>query len=396
MTTSFGTVPSREVIRTLENAGYEAVFVGGAVRDYLLDKPATDIDIATSAEPEEVKAVFPITVDIGTAHGTVLVLMNGEPIEVTTYRTEGTYTDHRRPDEVRFVKSLQEDLRRRDFTMNALAMTKDGELIDLFGGKVDMADRIIRAVGNAADRFNEDALRMFRAIRFTAVLGFDIEDQTFKAIRDNAEQIRFISVERLKAEMDKLFAGDNPAKAFHSIQNTGLNLHLPLFPTDNEKLNRTVPFESAVEGWACLMIAGNFSSSDVARAYKLSNVERTFLSTVKDAYANRMDRQFTLDDYYRYDLAALITTEKLFQSIHNNGESISSSEIKQMKQSLPIQSVADLSVDGKKLIEWTSQKGGRWIGEWIGKIEKAVLHGTCKNDPNDIKEWFLYEFNREK
>ena len=283
---------------SLENAGYEAVFVGGAVRDYLLGKTATDIDIATSAEPEEVKAVFPITVDIGIAHGTVLVLMNGEPIEVTTYRTEGTYTDHRRPDEVRFVKSLQEDLRRRDFTMNALAMTKDGELIDLFGGKADMADRIIRAVGNAADRFNEDALRMFRAVRFTSVLDFDIEEQTFKAIRDNAEQIRYISVERLKVEMDKLFTGDNPVKAFHSIQNTGLNLHLPLFPTDIEKLNRTVPFESAIEGWACFMIAGNFSPSDVARAYKLSNVERTFLSSVKDAYANRMDRQFTIDDYY--------------------------------------------------------------------------------------------------
>ncbi|MBO0600410.1 CCA tRNA nucleotidyltransferase [Sporosarcina sp. E16_3] len=396
MTSSFGTVQSREVIRTLENAGYEAVFVGGAVRDYLLGKTATDIDIATSAEPKEVKAVFSTTVDIGTAHGTVLVLMNGEPIEVTTYRTEGTYTDHRRPDEVRFVKSLQEDLRRRDFTINALAMTKDGELIDLFGGKADMADRIIRAVGNAADRFNEDALRMFRAIRFTAVLGFDIEEQTFKAICDNAEQIRFISVERLKAEMDKLFAGDNPAKAFHGIQNTGLNLHLPLFPIDNEKLNRTVPFESAVEGWACFMIAGNFSPSDVARAYKLSNVERTFLSSVKEAYANRINRQFTLDDYYHYDLATLITTEKLFQTIHSNGEAISFTEIKQMKQSLPIQSVADLSADGKKMMEWTGQKGGRWIGEWIGEIEKAVLHGTCKNDPNDIKEWFLYEFNREK
>ena len=106
--------------------------------------------------------------------------MNGEPIEVTTYRTEGTYTDHRRPDEVRFVKSLQEDLLRRDFTMNALAMTKEGELIDLFGGKADMADRLIRAVGNAADRFNEDALRMFRAVRFTAVLDFDIEDRHLK------------------------------------------------------------------------------------------------------------------------------------------------------------------------------------------------------------------------
>jgi len=396
MTTSFGTAPSREVIRILENAGYEAVFVGGAVRDHLLGKTATDIDIATSAEPDEVKAVFPITVDIGTAHGTVLVLMSGEPIEVTTFRTEGAYTDHRRPDEVRFVKSLQEDLRRRDFTINALAMTKDGELIDLFGGRADIANGIIRAVGNAADRFKEDALRMFRAIRFTAVLGFDIEKQTLKAIHDNAEKIRFISVERLKAEMDKLFAGDNPTKAFDSIQNTGLHLYLPLFPKDNKNLNRIVPIASAVEGWAGFMIAGNFLPSDVAKAYKLSKVEKTFLSTVKVAYSNRVDRQFTIDDYYYYDLAVLITAEKLFQSIHNNGGSISFTEIKQIKQSLPIQSIADLSVDGKKLMEWTSQKGGRWIGEWIGKIEKAVLHGTCKNDPNDIKEWFLYEFNREK
>ncbi|KAA0966118.1 CCA tRNA nucleotidyltransferase [Sporosarcina sp. ANT_H38] len=396
MISLFGTAPSREVIRTLENAGFEAVFVGGAVRDYLLGKTATDIDIATSAEPEEVKAIFPQTVDLGSAHGTVLVLMNGEPIEVTTFRTEGTYTDHRRPDEVRFVKSLKEDLRRRDFTMNALAMTKDGELIDLFGGKVDMADRIIRAVGNAADRFNEDALRMFRAIRFTAVLGFNIEEQTFKAISDNAGQIRYVSVERLKAEMDKLFASANPMKAFHSIQNTGLNLHLPLFPEDNEKLNRTVPFESALEGWACFMIAGNFSASDVARAYKLSNVEKLFLSSVKEAYTNRLACQFTIDEYYQYDLAVLFTTEKLFRSMLDNVETISCTEIRQMKQSLPIQSIADLAVDGKKLMEWTSQKGGRWIGEWISEIEKAVLYRTCENNSNDIKEWFLYEFNREK
>ena len=396
MTVLFGTAPSREVIHTLEEAGYEAVFVGGAVRDFLLGKPATDIDIATSAEPQEVKAVFPMTVDIGTAHGTILVLMNGEPIEVTTYRTEGTYTDHRRPDKVQFVKSLREDLRRRDFTMNALAITKDGELIDLFGGKADMADRIIRAVGIAADRFNEDALRMFRAIRFTAVLGFDIEEQTFEAIRTNANQIRYISVERLKAEMDKLFASNNPAKAFRNIQNTGLNLYLPLFPLDIEKFSRTVPFESVMEGWACFMISGNFSSSDVANAYKLSNAEKMFLSSVKGAYTNRIDRQFTTDDYYHYDLAVLYTTEKLFKSLRNTGQIISFAEIKEMKESLPIQSLADLSVDGKKLMAWTSQKGGRWIGEWIEKIEKAVLHGICENVPNDIKEWFLYEFNRKK
>jgi tRNA nucleotidyltransferase (CCA-adding enzyme) len=337
-----------------------------------------------------------MTVDIGTEHGTVLVLMNGEPIEVTTYRTESTYTDHRRPDEVHFVKSLQEDLRRRDFTMNALAMTKDGELIDLFDGKADMTNRMIKAVGNASDRFKEDALRMFRAVRFTAVLDFDIEEKTLEAIRDNAEQIRYISVERIKVEMDKLFSGDNPINAFRSIQNTGLNSYLPLFPTDIEKLNQTVPFKSAIEGWACFMIAGNFSASEITRAYKMSKAEKGFLSSVKEAYTNRMERQFTIDDYYQNELAVLIITEKLFRLLHNNGETIAAVEIKQVKQSLPIQSTADLTVDGRILMEWTGQSGGRWIGEWITKIEKAVLHGTCKNEPNDIKGWFLYEFNREK
>ena len=396
MTALFGTASSREVIRFLENAGYEAVFVGGAVRDHLLGKPATDIDIATSAEPEEVKVVFPMTVDLGTDHGTVLVLMNGEPIEVTTYRTEGTYSDHRRPDEVRFVKSLQEDLRRRDFTMNALAMTKDGELIDLFDGKADMTNRMIKAVGNASDRFTEDALRMFRAIRFSAVLDFDIEEKTLEAIQDHAEQIQYVSVERIKVEMDKLLLGNNPIKAFHSIQNTRLNSYLPLFPSDIEKLNQTVPFKSAIEGWACFMIAGNFSSTEITRAYKMSKVEKGFLTSVNEAYTNRMNRPFTIDDYYQNELAVLLTTEKLFQSLHNDGGTLAAIDIKQVKQSLPIQSTAELAVDGRTLMKWTGQSGGRWIGEWITKIEKAVLHGTCKNEPNEIKEWFLYEFNREK
>ncbi len=396
MTALFGSGPSRKVIRSLERAGYEAVFVGGAVRDFVLGKPATDIDIATSAEPEEVKAVFPVTVDIGTAHGTVLVLMDGEPIEVTTYRTEGTYTDHRRPDEVHFVKSLKEDLLRRDFTMNALAMTIEGELIDLFGGKQDMTHQLIRAVGNAADRFNEDALRMFRAVRFASVLGFDIEASTFEAIRANAQLIRHISVERLKAEMDKLFNGDNPVKAFSFIQQSGLSCHLPLFPDDIEKFSQTAPFEMPFEGWACLMIAGDFEPLDVAKAYKLSSVEKLFLSTVHKAFAKRTNRPFTIDDYYEFNEDVLLTSEKLHHVFGQTNEGISRMEITYMKQSLPIQSVADLMVNGKDLISWAGLNGGRWTGEWIGKIAYAVLHERCENDPNNIKEWFLHEFNCEK
>ncbi|WP_203246481.1 CCA tRNA nucleotidyltransferase [Sporosarcina beigongshangi] len=396
MTAHFATESSREVIRLLEQAGYEAVFVGGAVRDYVLGKPATDIDIATSAKPEEVKALFPMTVDIGTAHGTVLVLIDGEPIEVTTYRTEGTYSDHRRPDEVQFVTSLREDLLRRDFTMNALAMTKDGELIDLFGGQKDMARQLIRAVGHAADRFNEDALRMFRAVRFTSVLDFAIEEETFEAIRAHAAQIQYISVERLKAEMDKLFKGVNPVKAFQFIEQTTLSNHLPLFPRSLGKLNKMVPFRTAVEGWACLMLAGDFTSGAVAKAYKLSNAEKSFLSTVHQASVRRSNSLFTIDDYYHFDLAVLLLAEKWVHIIGHSSQALSEDEITSRKQSLPIQSVADLVVTGKDLMAWAELRGGRWTGEWIEKITMAVLHGKCENNSNNIKEWFLNEFKREK
>ncbi|MFC5588236.1 CCA tRNA nucleotidyltransferase [Sporosarcina soli] len=391
----FGTESSRKVIRLLEDAGHEAVFVGGAVRDHVLGKRASDIDIATSAEPQEVLALFPLTVDVGSAHGTVIVLMDGEPIEVTTYRTEGTYTDHRRPDEVRFVKSLRDDLLRRDFTMNALAMTKEGELIDLFGGQQDLAGGLIRAVGNAAERFAEDALRMLRAIRFTAVLGFRIETETFEAIRVEAERIQHVSVERVKDEMDKLFKGPYPLKAFQSFQDSGLAAYLPLFPTDIEKLNRCVPFRSVLEGWAAFMLAGDFTPAELTRAYKLSNNEKTFLTAVHHAVAIRSTRMYSIDDYYHFNEDVLITAEKLSTIQPGVVQALSPQEIMQNKQLLPIQSAAELAVKGKDLIQWTGMKGGRWTGEWLAKIEKAVLHNWCENEPNKIKEWFSHEYKRE-
>ena len=149
-----------DVIEKIEKAGYEAVIVGGAVRDFLLNKQVNDVDVATSATPDEIKKIFHSTVDIGIAHGTILVLDEGQPIEVTTYRTEGIYVDFRRPEQVTFVNSLEKDLERRDFTINSMAMTKTGELIDLFGGRQDIKNNTIRSVGDPNSRFREDALRM--------------------------------------------------------------------------------------------------------------------------------------------------------------------------------------------------------------------------------------------
>jgi len=396
MTEIFGSRASYEVIHLLEEAGYEAVFVGGAVRDYSLGKQAHDIDIATSAEPYEVKEVFSNTIDIGIAHGTVLVIVDGEPIEVTTYRTESTYSDHRRPDEVQFVKSLREDLLRRDFTMNALAMTKDGQLIDLFGGKEDMDNKLVRAVGVPAHRFREDALRMLRAVRFSSVLDFEIEDNTLQAIHENAEQIRYVSIERIKIEMDKLFVGSNPVKAFNYLSTSRLAETLPLYPASISGLERTVPFESSLEGWAFLTVTGNAPSSQMANAYKLSNDERKFITSVQRLYTSRITKLFTIDDYYSYDLNVLNTVEKFFQAIHTDLPTITTVEITKNKKELPIQSIKDLAADGTDLIKWAERKGGQWTGQWIKKIEKFVLHGHIKNDPNTIRDWFINDFKREK
>lgn len=396
MTAQFGTEASRKVIEVLEAAGYEAVFVGGAVRDFVLGKPAKDIDIATSAEPDEVKAVFPYTIDIGIEHGTVLVIMDSEPIEVTTYRTDGTYTDHRRPDTVHFVRSLKEDLLRRDFTMNALAMTKNGELIDLFGGKEDLAQQLIRAVGNPTDRFQEDALRMLRAVRFSSVLNFAIDTQTLQAIRENAERLQSVSIERIKAEMDRLFLGVNPSKAFHYFQETGLHQYLPLFPSSTQLLVQLPSFRIAKEGWAAFMVLGQFSANAMVKAYRLSKEERQFLQQIEQLMMKRTAGPYIIEDYYDHSLHVLQTTERLYRFLHNQPLNNAFEEIENRKKSLPLQSKEELVIRGSDLITWSGDKGGAWTSAWLEKIEREVLHGRCPNDLNVIKEWFLHEYKCKK
>ncbi|WP_438318492.1 CCA tRNA nucleotidyltransferase [Sporosarcina sp. FA9] len=392
MTLFYKREPGYGVLCRLEKAGHEAVFVGGAVRDYLLNREATDIDIATSAEPEEVKKVFPHTFDVGIEHGTVLVVLKGEQVEVTTFRTDGKYTDHRRPDAVKFVKSLTEDLMRRDFTINALAMTKDGKLLDPFNGRLDMEKNLIRAAGDPVERFKEDALRMMRAIRFSSTLNFSIEEKTFQAIMGGRAQLSHVSIERLKIEFDKLFMGINPMKAFNYIEKSSLHLYLPLYPKDNTALIEILPFKNPEEGWAYFAIAGGFSTTNIVKAYKLSNQERKYISSVQEVYVRRVSNVFTIEDYYLFDIDVLKMAERIYNSFYKDEIAISDEAIEMNKSLLRIHSIADVSVDGKDLLDWTGLSGGRWTGEWIGKIEKAVLYGDCQNEISSIKEWFINEF----
>lgn len=200
----------KKIIDTLQSNGFEAYAVGGCVRDSILGRIPDDWDITTSATPLETKALFSRTFDTGIEHGTITVLIDKDAYEVTTYRVDGKYEDSRHPSEVTFTRSLKEDLLRRDFTINAMAYNDSEGLVDIFGGMKDLESKTIRCVGDARARFGEDALRILRAVRFAAQLGFDIESQTREAIRELAPTLANISAERIQVELVKMLTSPNP------------------------------------------------------------------------------------------------------------------------------------------------------------------------------------------
>ena len=217
------------ILDTLMAAGYEAYAVGGCVRDSLLSRIPNDWDITTSAKPMEVKALFKRTVDTGIKHGTVTVLMGNEGFEVTTYRIDGEYEDMRHPKEVTFTSLLSEDLRRRDFTINAMAYNDKDGLVDLFEGERDLKRGLVRAVGKPADRFGEDALRILRAVRFAAQLGYEIEEETAAAAGELAFNLKNISAERINAELVKLLTSDHPEYLIKAYELGITEVFLPEF-----------------------------------------------------------------------------------------------------------------------------------------------------------------------
>lgn len=217
-------IPSKieYVINTLYQNGFEAYIVGGCVRDMLLGGTPHDFDITTSATPQQIQSLFEKTVPTGIKHGTVTVIIDSIPIEVTTFRKESEYIDHRRPQTVEFVASLREDLSRRDFTVNAFAYNHETGIIDYFGGKQDLEAKILRAVGEPEKRFNEDALRILRLFRFSSVLGFRFEENTLNAAIKYAPSLKQISSERIFSELYKAASGKNPRAMAPLIKSGGL------------------------------------------------------------------------------------------------------------------------------------------------------------------------------
>ncbi|KKB37659.1 CCA tRNA nucleotidyltransferase [Bacillus thermotolerans] len=378
------------LLKRLEEAGFEAYFVGGSVRDYLLGRPIGDVDIATSALPEEVKHIFPKTVDVGIEHGTVLVLWEGNGYEVTTFRTESDYKDFRRPEKVSFVRSLTEDLQRRDFTINAMAMDRTGRIIDPFGGKEALQQQQIQTVGRAEDRFSEDALRMMRAARFTSQLGFRLHGETEKALLRCASLLQHIAVERKLVEMEKLLAGRDAAAGIEVIVRGNLFPYLPRLEGTKQQLEFFLSYDvrrlTARQRWLFLLALIKPEESEKwLRSWRMPSKKIKYLASTYEWLQGMKGRAWT--DFLLYQAGADRTAdveEVLAVMEKRPSQAI---QLMQRYEELPIKGRKELAVTGKDLKEWKQEKGGPWMKQLLEQIEQSVAEGQIDNRKESIKEW---------
>ena len=377
-------VAAQPVLQRLEAAGFEAYFVGGAVRDMLLQKPIHDVDIASAAFPEEVKKQFDKTVDTGIQHGTVMVLDHGLGYEITTFRTESTYTDFRRPDTVTFVRSLSEDLQRRDFTINALAMTYDGEIVDLFDGLADLSAGVIRAVGEAEVRFTEDALRMMRALRFSAQLGFQIAPDTRAALQRLAPNLAKIAVERIRVEFEKLLMGQQAATSLAMAIEDGIVTYLPgqldqwQFDAIMTDLEAQQPATIPVV-WAHLLTRSTLNESEMTTFMRTWKTSRDLIkmATAVVPVARHIARRDLWTLYQIYDYRDVLM--HVLRLIRTDDAVIA--DVDAMFAALPIHHTRELRVAGGQLIAEQIVQPGPQMGRILKQIERAVVTGQVANQP---------------
>ena len=362
----------KEALEKLYELGFEAFVVGGAVRDFLMGVEPSDYDITTPSTPEETKKAFssyPVFLQ-GEKHGTVGVIIDGEKLEITTHRRDGEYLDHRRPESVEFSRALEDDLSRRDFTVNAFAFSEKSGLVDLFSGREDLENKVIRAVGDAEARFDEDALRILRAMRFSSKLGFEIEENTKKAIFKKKELLKSVSGERVREELFKLAVGGSALGVICEYE----DILLVLFD-GFDKVLFSKYFENAK---SCLARIALFfmSVKDTAKFSKLrvSNAEKTFFESAQKL----MGMTFSS----RYELKKAISChgrDAVETVLEIRGERENLKELSDIFEKDECVFMKDMKITGRDLIEIGVPKGQR-IGEVLDALFERVLADEIEND----------------
>ncbi|MFK7695728.1 CCA tRNA nucleotidyltransferase [Paenibacillus sp. HJGM_3] len=428
----------KRLLRQLTTQGYEAFWVGGCVRDKLLGRPLKDIDIATSATPDDVMRLFPHSIPTGLQHGTVTVVEERIPYEVTTFRRETDYADHRRPKSVEYVSELQEDLNRRDFTINAIAMDADGSIVDPFGGRDDLKRGVLRCVGEAKERFEEDALRMLRCIRFACEYGLQIEAATWQALLEHAPLLRYIAMERVQAELDKIIGGAGPDLGIRLLgesrllQHTKEALPWPAAMADGDEpepggpselwpgplnvlegadlrwaywlLQQGVGTEEAREGFSRL----RFSSDKTSTITALLRVEAWMAPQLAEApaAADAPLREALARAAVRYGADAVRGWLRLLapgaaappragraprdarrHRLHQSGTD--------WLQAVPATRVGELALGGRDVLAALGRPGGPWLGRLLDDLLLAVALGRLPNERERLLEAARQQIERD-
>lgn len=393
------------LLHRLHDYQYEAVFVGGAVRDTVLGLPLKDIDIATSASPDQVMTLFPKCIPTGLAHGTVTVMLDGIGYEVTTYRIESEYRDYRKPDLVAFVDNLDEDLKRRDFTMNAMAIKQDGALYDPYGGLDDLLHHRLRPVGDGEERFQEDALRMLRAIRFLAAYKLHPTPSLWRALIRHRELMRHIAMERVQAELDKMIGSDTPVSALGWLRASGL-LHytkeaLLRMPYDYEavKDSRLNMLDSLDERWASLFIVLSYTEEKVKaalQALRFGNQRIHFICSVvrvnalMATTAGESERRRTwLNVVLAYGESIALSWLRSAQAagslpLHRDTEQLEG--LRRQLQEMPVRTLKELQVNGNDLCRSLDMRKGPWVREVLQLLLHEAAAGVLPNTTESLLE----------
>jgi tRNA nucleotidyltransferase (CCA-adding enzyme) len=366
----------KEVLKIFNDHGYEAFFVGGYVRDFLLAIPLSDIDIATSATPTEVAAIFEQTKDTGLKFGTVTVLYHHFAFEVTTFRTDGVYADNRHPEGVRYSKTLAEDLVRRDFTVNALAMDRFGKVYDFADGLSDLKTKTLRAIGDPNRRFHEDALRILRAFRFVAKLDFTIEPLTFESIRKNHPLLAHISIERIMGEMELILARPYAQKAFRAMADAGVTDTLADLAKGIRFLAQVQT--SSLDHFQFYALCFYLNGGEIPETWRFSNKEREIIEKLVALVTVTENDPFDAVLVYAYGKDLCLQANGIKNLLVPGSDALS--RILQIDADLPIRKTCDLAFKGSDILAMKDLKDARLIGEVISDL---VLRVITKQLPNE-------------
>ena len=356
-----------KLLKELTSHDYKAYIVGGFVRDYLLGRESQDIDVCTNATPKEIKEVFEDSFLPTEDYGSVIVNKYGIRFEITTFRKEFSYQDHRKPVEIQYIDDLYQDLLRRDFTINAICIDENGEVIDFLGGRDDLERKLIRTIGDAADRFQEDALRILRAIRFATVLDFQLDASVSSAILETRHLLSELSYQRKKEELDKIFASGHADKGIDLLLQYHLDKNLEL-----EKLSKVENTDSVIGIWSVL---------DVDLLYPFSNNEKEMMADIRKAMSlNNLDPMAL----YEYGLYV--------NSVAGEMKGLDKKKITESYNALIIHSRSDLDVTSEEIMECLDREPGEYLSDIYEDIEREVLYRRLPNQKQKLLSYIKEKF----